>query len=236
MTGGASGIGEYIARSYIEAKARSVVITGRRTALLEETKGKLEKLAAELGQKTKVTICPGDAERQEAYIKIRELVEKEHDGRLDALVCNAGPGTTDPATWTPKIHKQDVESWDSMIRVNLCGPYYAAKHLIPLMLNPQSQGKTIVNIVSGAAHMTSGMPPIAYPIGKLGSTRLAQNLSEAYAEEGIQAFALHPGGVLTPASSTMPKEMQARKLISRPRRRTCWNHTCPDTRHGSLNR
>lgn len=211
ITGGASGIGEYIARSYVEAKASGVVITGRRAAVLEEAKGKLEKLATDLGQKTKVTTCTGDAETQEAYIKLRELVEKEHGGRLDALVCNAGPGTTDPKTWTKKIHEQDVDSWDSIIRVNLCGPFYAAKHLIPLMLNPQSQGKTIVNIVSGAAHMTAGYPPIAYSIGKLGEARLAQNISEAYAEEGIQAFALHPGGVVTASSSKMSEDLKSSK-------------------------
>ena len=212
VTGGATGIGEYIARSFVEAKASGVVITGRRAALLEETKGKLEKLAADLGQRVKVTTCTGDAEQQEAYIKLREHVEKEQGGRLDVLVCNAGPGTTDPKLWSKKIHEQDVDSFDSVIRVNLCGPYYAAKHLIPLMLKAPSQGKTIVNIVSAAAHFTDGFPPISYPIAKLGETRLAQNISQAYAEEGLQAFALHPGGVMTPSSSTMPKEMQGSEL------------------------
>ena len=208
VTGGAAGIGEHIARSYVQAKAAGVVITGRRNGPLDDTKGKLEKLAEELGHKVKVTTFSGDAEKSETYAELKEHVEKEHGGRLDALICNAGPGDAGPThTWTPKIQDQDVKSWDSVVGVNLNGPYYAAKHLLPLLL--RSEGKTIVNVVSAAAHMTAGFPPISYCVGKFGETRLTQNIGEVYAAEGLQAFALHPGAVKTPSSSTMPEEMQA---------------------------
>lgn len=223
------GIGEYIARSYVQAKAAGVVITGRRSGPLEETKSKLEKLAAELGVKTKVTFLSGDAEKNETYVALKEHMEKEHGGRLDALVCNAGPGNAGPGSWTPKIHEQPIEDWDSVIGVNLNGPYYAAKHLIPLMLQAPSQGKTIVNIVSGAAHMTGGFPPISYCVGKFAESRLTQNIGEVYAEEGLQAFALHPGGVKTPSStSQMPQEAQGsewRALQPRTKKRVSW-HEC----------
>lgn len=210
VTGGAVGIGEYIARSYIQAKASGVTITGRRANLLEETKAKLEKLAAELGHKAKITVFVGDAEVASTYAELRKHLEREHGGRLDALICNAGPGNaSSKEAWDPQIQNQHTHEWDSLIGVNLNGPYYAAHHLLPLMLKAPSQGKTIVNVVSAAAHMTAGgNPPTGYSIGKLAETRLSENIGEVYAKDGLQAFALHPGAVKTPSSTTlMPKEM-----------------------------
>lgn len=217
VTGGAIGIGEYIARSYVQAKASGIVITARRVNLLEDTKAKLEKLASELGHKAKITICPGDAEKPESYVELRKHLEKEHGGRLDALVCNAGPGDANSkGTWDPQIQNQIVNEWNSLIGVNLNGPYYAAHHLLPLMLKAPSQGKTIVNVVSAAAHMTTGgMPPTGYSIAKFAETRLSQYIGEVYAKDGLQAFALHPGGVKTPSSTTlMPEELQASEYPS----------------------
>lgn len=171
ITGGAVGIGEYIARSYVQAKAAGVVITGRRTGPLEDTKGKLEKLAAELGYKCNVTTFSGDAEQNHTYVELKEHVENYHGGRLDALICNAGPGSTSQASWDPKVAGQPVEDWNSVVGVNISGPYYAAKYLTPLMLKSPSQGKTLVNVVSAAAHITNGMTPISYAMGEYNGVR-----------------------------------------------------------------
>lgn len=205
VTGSAQGIGQYIARNFVLAKVSGVIITARRAPTLEKTKAELEQLAKDNGSEIKVSTLTGDAEKYETYVALRELVEKEHGGRLDALVCNAGPGNGGAESWHPQVANTPVDDWHSMLGVNVNGPFFAAKELIPLLL--KSEGKTLVNIVSGAAHFIQGPPP-AYCLAKFAESRLTQIIGEAYAKEGLVAVALHPGAVVTPSStSQMPEEM-----------------------------
>lgn len=208
VTGASVGLGEVMARQYLEAGAGGIVITGRRPEPLERARSKLEKLASSLDHKVKVTAVAGDASQNSSYAALVSHLEREHGGRLDILVCNAGPGQASQESWGPKIHTAVVDDWDNMIGVNLNGPYYAAQNLLPLMLKAPSEGKTIINIISAGMHMTNGMPPPAYSIAKLATTRLTQIMGEGYADEGLVAYALHPGGVKTPGSlAQMPEAM-----------------------------
>ena len=207
VTGAGKGIGEYIAKAYAEAKASDIIITSRTASDLDRVKGALENIAEKSGRNIRVATLAGDAKDVQSYVQIKDLVEKDFGGRIDCLVCNAGGGKMNNS-WGAQIHTTATDEFDDMTALNHRGAYYAAKHLIPLLLNPQSKGKTLINISSGAAHMTS-ITPHAYCTAKLALNRLSQHIGESYTEEGLTCVALHPGTVLTPGAEGLPEEFKA---------------------------
>ena len=209
VTGAGKGLGEYIAKAYVEAKASNVIITSRTASNLEKVKRELEDIASKSGRSVKVTVCPGDASKPESYLEVKRLLENQYGGRLDCLVCNAGGGNM-VTGWEKHLHKTDTNEWDDVTYLNYLGPFYAAKHLIPLMLNTPGAGKTLINISSGASHLNS-LSPNAYNISKLALNRLTENIGENYEGEGLVAIALNPGIVMTPGADPLPEFMKARK-------------------------
>ncbi|EAU33968.1 predicted protein [Aspergillus terreus NIH2624] len=208
VIGAGKGIGEHIAKAYVQARAENIVITSRTGSDLDRVKKELETLAQQTGQAVKVSTLVQDATKPESYTKLKDLLEEGFNGRLDTLVFCAGGGPVG-TLWTPHIDETDVDEWNESIALNFTGSYYAAKYLVPLMLRPQSHGKTIVNITSAASHFTGGnITPASYSIGKLALNRFTQILGENYADQGLVVVAVHPGSSPTPgALGSMPPSL-----------------------------
>ena len=78
--------------------------------------------------------------------------------------------------------------------INLRGPYLLSRAFVPLLL--KSPLKTLINVCSVGAHLIS--PGISsYQTSKLAQLRLTEFLAAEYADEGLIAFAIHPGNILT---------------------------------------
>lgn len=207
VTGAGKGIGECIAKAYAKARASAVIITARTAENLEKVKRELEHIASGNGVDIKVSAIAGDASKEAHFQQIKQILQTEHGSRLDVLVNNAGAiGSTQG--FTNKLHETSSEDMELITSLNYLGPYYAMKQLIPLMLNPQSVGKTITNVSSLAAFMTADNP-IAYGISKVALNRLTQHVGESYADEGLVCLALHPGGVMSPGAQPLPESVKA---------------------------
>lgn len=210
ITGGGKGVGENIAKAFVQAKASNVIITSRTEADLVRVKSELETLAQKSEHSIRVAYEVQDATKSASYSKLRDVLQDDFEGRLDCLVTNAGPGSID-SLWTPNIEDTDHAEWDRSIAINFTAAYYAAKFLVPLMLRAPSSGKTIVNVSSSAAHCAGGnMMPASYSIGKLALNRLTQTLGENYRAQGLVVVAVHPGTVATPgALDIMPANFRS---------------------------
>ena len=208
-----TGIGEHIAKAYVQAKASNIIITARTASSLENVKEQLEALAAKDGRVVHVTCCPSDATRPETYAKLRRVIDDTYNGRLDCLICNAG-GLSFKSGWTKDISLLDLEEFNQGTALNYQSAVYAAKHLMPCLLHPQAVGRTIVNVTSGASNLTrAGLAPPQYSISKLALNRITQMLAENYEAEGLVAVALNPGGALTPGTEAqLDVEFQKRKF------------------------
>lgn len=207
ITGAGKGIGEHIARSYAQAKATNIIITSRTASDLDQLKCNLEDIANSQNHKTTVRTLPSDASKLETYKTLRCIIETEFSNRLDCLIANAGTiGSSH--MFNAKLHETDPEEHARLVELDYLGPMYAMNQLIPVMLNPQSTGKLIVNVSSAASHMTS-IVPIAYSVSKHAQNRLAQHVGETYKEEGLVCVALHPGGVKSHGAQFAPSFMQA---------------------------
>jgi NAD(P)-dependent dehydrogenase (short-subunit alcohol dehydrogenase family) len=109
-------------------------------------------------------------------------------GRLDALVNVAG--------WFPRATLEDTttELWESIMAVNLRGPFYCCKHAAPHLR--RAGGGSIVNI--GSINGIQGLPNlVAYASAKGGLLALTRTLAGAYAHERIRANYVIPGWVLS---------------------------------------
>lgn len=213
VTGAGKGIGEYIAKAYAQARASNIVITARTKSDLDRVKLALEEIASKSGRATKVSIVAGDASKEEHFRQIKHVLETQHGSRLDCLINNAGTLGSNQG-FTDKITETASEDVELITGLNYLGPYYSMKQLIPLMLEPQSVVKTIINLSSVAGHATSG-PPIAYSISKVAVNRLSQHVGETYAGEGLVCLALHPGGVMSDAGHKAPEFLKPSKPVRR---------------------
>jgi NAD(P)-dependent dehydrogenase (short-subunit alcohol dehydrogenase family) len=92
------------------------------------------------------------------------------------------------------IADSDLEEWWNTWTVNLKGPYLITRAILPLML--KSGDKTIVTVSSVGAHLT-GKGLSAYQPSKLAVLRLMEFVGAEYGEQGVVAYCVHPGNVVT---------------------------------------
>ncbi|KAF2660765.1 hypothetical protein K491DRAFT_687890 [Lophiostoma macrostomum CBS 122681] len=81
------------------------------------------------------------------------------------------------------------------MNVNLVGKFATIKALLPLLLATDG-AKTVVNVTSAMSHFAS-MGALGYNLSQLATNRLTEAVAQLYKEQGILAFAVHPGIVAT---------------------------------------
>jgi short-subunit dehydrogenase len=133
VTGASSGIGLELARILTKK--------GAKIALVSRSKDKLEELSGKLKDSI-VIVC--DMTKEED-IKAMVKKVKNHFGRIDILINNAGRGYYAP------LDKTNLETLDELYKLNLQGPIISMMEVIPIMKD-QKEGQ-IINISSGTALM-----------------------------------------------------------------------------------
>lgn len=117
----------------------------------------------------------------------------EQDGRLDALVNNAG--TVEPIGF---VHELDPAAWAKCIEVNLSGAFHCCRSVLPRMI--EAGGGVIVNVSSGAAHRPKeGWA--AYCASKAGLAMLTRSIDLEARRLGIRVYGFQPGVVDTEMQS-----------------------------------
>ena len=124
VTGASRGIGEAIARRFVEEGA-TVILCARNQAALSA----LSKELNQSGGKTKV--FPLDVSQGEAVQTCVASVQKEF-GRIDILVNNAG------ITRDDLLLRFKEEDWRLLLRTNLDSLFYFTKAVSRLMLKQHS--------------------------------------------------------------------------------------------------
>jgi NAD(P)-dependent dehydrogenase (short-subunit alcohol dehydrogenase family) len=114
-------------------------------------------------------------------------------GAVDVLVNVAGIGDTAGLEGIAGISD---ERWNAVLAVNLSGPFYLSRAVVPAMIE-RGRG-AIVNVSSLAGRSKSAMGGIAYSSSKAGLLGLTRHLAFDYGPRGIRVNAICPGGVDTP--------------------------------------
>jgi NAD(P)-dependent dehydrogenase (short-subunit alcohol dehydrogenase family) len=175
VTGGAGGIGEALATRFLAEGARAVTIADRQADLLDAT-------AARIGATGRV--C--DVTDAAAIERLVDDVEAEH-GPIDLFCSNAGVAIPGLADATP-------EAWELSLGVNLMAHIYAARVLVPRMI--ERGGGYLLQTASAAGLLTQlGSAP--YAVSKHGAVAFAEFLSITYGDRGLKVSVLAPQGVRT---------------------------------------
>jgi NAD(P)-dependent dehydrogenase (short-subunit alcohol dehydrogenase family) len=182
VTGASSGIGLAITRSYLECGAAGIVAVFRRKNIPEE----LDLIQRRFPQK--VVIVQGDVGEEQTAIEFtRAAVERF--GHLDVLVSNAAISVVKP------LHLHTPEEWDEVMNANVKSLYWAARHVIPVMIQ---QGKGLI-LISGSISGEIGIPTQgAYAPSKGALHQMTRQMAIEYAKYGIRVNTVACGTVDTP--------------------------------------
>ncbi len=175
VTGGASGIGRALAERFVAERARTVVVVDR------DADG-VRAVAAAIGG----VGMTADVGRDDDVRRVVEETEATH-GPIDLFCSNAGILLIGGAE-VPDAEWQRI--WD----VNVMSHVYAARHLVPRML--ERGGGWLLNTAS-AAGLLSQIGSAPYSVTKHAAVGFAEWLSITYGDRGIGVSVLCPQAVRT---------------------------------------
>lgn len=189
VTGGASGIGEAI--------ARRIASEGGHVTLFDVNRANLERVAANIGAAA-VEVDMADEQA------VQQAIDRtaEQSGAIDILVHCAGiVGPT-----STSIVDYSSADFERVLRVNLFGSFYATKHVIPHMLK---RGYGRILLVASIAGKEGNPGMVGYSTSKAGVIGLVKAIGKEYATSGITVNGLAPAVISTPMNQdTSPEQLQ----------------------------
>ena len=111
-------------------------------------------------------------------------------GPVDILVCNHGLGSAHEVV----LWEQDIETWQTMMRINLDAPFYLSRLLMKGMVE-RRYGRLV--FTSSTAAKVAEHAGSAYNSSKSGLLGLMRSVAEDGGAYGITANAVLPGWVRT---------------------------------------
>ena len=180
VTGGSRGLGAAIAETLGEEGARLVIAD-----LAADRAQQCASTLVERGiEAVALPLDVGDEQQvQRAVAQVRERF-----GALDVVVNNAAIDITVP------IGELAGGDWERVLRTNLSGPFFVAKHAVAAM---GAGGGHIVNIASTASKR-AWPNAAAYHATKWGLLGLSHALHAELRPQGIKVSAIVAGGMRTP--------------------------------------
>jgi len=174
ITGGASGVGYFIAKEFAHAGANLIIIDID-SLKLKQAKIDLEKLG--IGVNTYVV----DVAQKDQVDKMAKDVLKQ--GGVDILINNAGIGHQS------EIAKTDFPQWKKLMNINFWGPLYHIYAFLPHMQEKKSGH--IVNISSGQSWVR--LPTwVPYAVTKLALGALSEVMHYELLKYNIPVTTVYP--------------------------------------------
>jgi 3-oxoacyl-[acyl-carrier protein] reductase len=202
ITGANGGLGQAIARTFLQESPDNVVWLGVRAH--REHADKLEK---EFSKRCFcVTLDVTSPESWSAAAK--EILAKNN--RIDVLVNNAGSHEDALLATMP------TDSWRRVLATNLDGVFHGCQAVLPTMIS--QRGGRIVNISSLSA-LLAPAGQANYAAAKAGVVALTQSVAKEVARIGITVNAVCPGFVETEALAKMSAEEKKAAQLRVPMRR-----------------
>ena len=198
ITGSAGGIGRYVAKTFAQEGARTVVCDVKP---LDNVSKDLEALEADY------LAVPADVTDEKSVRNLVDTVMSRY-GRIDVLDNNAAIVTHfqwGTGVW-PRIAELDPSFWDKVIRTNLGGTFNCTRFVLPHM-EAQRSGH-IINMMGGS-NAVGGSP---YSVSKDAIRQFTHHVALEEKEFNICAVALgpNPPGITGIATEDAPEEARAR--------------------------
>lgn len=179
VTGAASGIGRAVAER-LAAEGASVLACDVDERDLAET----EKAIIDVGGT--VTTVAGDVSVQ---ADVDRIVAALPGGRIDLLAGVAGI-----MDFFLPVTEVDDAMWDRVMAVNVTGPMRLSRAVLPLM---RAAGRGSIVNVSSIGGLTGAVAGTAYVTSKHALIGMTRSIAVLYADDGVRANVVCPGGVET---------------------------------------
>jgi NAD(P)-dependent dehydrogenase (short-subunit alcohol dehydrogenase family) len=194
ITGGSRGIGEMIARGYVENGAK-VYISSRKSEVCDA-------VAAELSARGECISLAADLSQMEEIERLANEIAKR-ENRLDILINNAG------ATWGGTIDEFPEKGWDKVMDLNVKSVFFLTQKLLPLLDAAASADDParIINIGSVDGLHLSKFENFSYSSSKAAVHHLTKMTATRLASRNITVNAIAPGPFATPMMAPMIEQM-----------------------------
>jgi NAD(P)-dependent dehydrogenase (short-subunit alcohol dehydrogenase family) len=170
-----------IARTYLECDAAGVIAVDR-----QDPPPALEELRSRFGDR--LQFVTGDVGQESASIEMVGAAMRSF-GRLDVLVANAGVSVIKP------VHEHTPEEWDYVFNTNVKAVYWAARHVIPVMIR---QGSGLILFTGSISGENGILTQGAYAPSKGALHQMTRQMAVEYAKHGIRVNTIACGTVDTP--------------------------------------
>jgi len=180
VTGGSRGIGEMIARGYVENGAK-VYITARKADACHA-------LAEELSRFGECVAIPADLSEMSEIDRLAREIEARED-RLHILVNNAG------ASWGAPFDGFPESGWDKVMDLNVKSVFFLTQRLVKLLeaaASPDDYAR-VINIGSIDGLHVSGLETYSYAASKAGVNHLTRMMAKFLAARHIAVNGIAPG-------------------------------------------
>jgi NAD(P)-dependent dehydrogenase (short-subunit alcohol dehydrogenase family) len=207
ITGGAGLLGMEHASALLETGC-GIVLTDINQTALDVSKDYLIKAF----KKSSVVVYVMDVSKADSIRSVSNTLS-ESGIRIDILINNAaidpkvkvGHGIVE----TSRLENFTIEQWNLQVAVGLTGAFLCSQVFGTLMA-ADNKGGVILNIASdlsaispdqrlyrkiGLADELQPVKPVTYPVIKAGLVGLTRYLATYWADKGVRANALSPGGI-----------------------------------------
>jgi NAD(P)-dependent dehydrogenase (short-subunit alcohol dehydrogenase family) len=184
ITGGSSGIGAAIAKTFAGEGARVAIGASRHA---EQAQALADSLAKQGGGA--IVVRADLSDRQQTDRAADEAIAGL--GGLDIFVHSAGIDVSQ----TAPTHETPDDTWDRMLGLHLTAAFRLSKRLIPALLKGKNPSIIFIGSVAG---IVAWEGDVAYNVAKAGLQHLARCIAADYAKAGLRANVIAPGVIDTP--------------------------------------
>lgn len=187
ITGGTSGIGYEMAKTFLGAECSKILITSRNQERLDKAISKLKSVYPDKRESILGAIL--DLTKVDSLKQAFSQIEKQFGAdTIDIWVNNAGiyQGT--------RFGTVTESQWDELMDINLKSQYFLSQCVSDHMLKNGVKGN-ILNMCSSSSYRPSVDP---YMISKLGMSGLTLGMAKKLIPFGIVVNGIAPGPTFTP--------------------------------------
>lgn len=202
LTGASRGIGHATVKRFSAAGWR--VITCSRHPFPENCPW-------EMGPEDHIQVDLADPVSTEAAIlEIRNRLE---DGRLDALVNNAGISPKGPGGSRLGTIETSLKDWQSVFQVNFFAPVMLARGLLDQLKEARGSVVNVTSIAGSRVHPFAGA---AYATSKSALAGLTREMAADFGPHGVRVNSISPGeidtAILSPGTDKIVAQIPLRRL------------------------
>lgn len=198
VTGAGRGIGRAVATRLAEAGADIIAAD----IDLESAKKTIEEIGEDCAKLMAIQVDVTQEKSVNAMVKMA----LEEFGKVDILINNAG------IMFRTRLQTISLEEWNSILQVNLTGPFLSTKAVLPFM-KKNGYGR-IVNVSSSAGRSVSTLGGAHYTASKAGLLGFTRAAAKEVASIGITVNAVCPGLIDTPMARDATSKEELEKFIN----------------------